>query len=349
MKSQKYSIILILFILLLVTSCATAPKRTEADIFTGFEGLSIEFGQNAPPPRVFERSPFPVLLKITNNGAQSIKENKGILTIGREKDYIPTVKFERDTRITIPSTSDKNIDNQRNFNIDGKTLFNPKGDELVVYFDATTGRLEAQSEQKTSVMTANICYPYQTSLSTTICIDPDAVGIRQGQKACQVHDLAFANGQGAPISITMIQEQIIPVIDENTVKPQFLIFIENKGNGNPVNINSYGSVCTNTGAPSPDQRSNIWNVAYVNAFASGNEQLVCCPDKEGKCNEDSSNSNDWQAFVRFKDNKDFVRCIFRNGIPKSNAAFTSPLRVEISYGYAQTVSVSFTIQKPLRY
>ena len=346
MKSLKI-IILLLFALIILGCTSTTNDRKEIESFTGFEGLTVEFGKNAPPLKVFEQSSFPVLLKIRNNGANNIANNNGVLTIGRERDYVSRIRFERNSRLVI----DPNSDNKVNFSLDGKTLINTKGDELIVYFDTDTGRLEPQSEQKNSVITANLCYPYHTNLSTTICIDPDVVGLKPGQKVCQVKDLTFSSGQGAPIAITRIEEQIIPVIDQDIVKPQFLIFIENKGSGNPIDIKSYENVCGKADlANQPaDQKNNIWNVAYVRAFASGNEQLVCCPNKEGQCRDDSTNPNDWVAFVRFRDNKDFVRCTFRNGISKDDAAFTSPIKIEVEYGYAQTVSAVFTIQKPLRY
>src|SRR3989344_5097334 len=211
-------IILLLFTFFLLGCTSTSSDRREADTFTGIEVLNVEFGKNAPPLKVFEQSTFPVLLKIRNNGAQSITNNKGVLTIGREKDYIPTLAFEGNSRITI--ISDQKKDNQITFNLDGKTILNSKGDELIVYFDATTGKLEPQSEQKNSVMTANLCYPYQTNLSTTICIDPDIIGIRSSPKVCQVKDLAFGSGQGAPIAITRVEEQMIPVIVQDIEKPQ---------------------------------------------------------------------------------------------------------------------------------
>src|SRR3989338_10574710 len=129
MKTLKI-IILLLFTLFLLGCASTSPEKKEADIFTGFEGLAAEFGKNAPPLKVFEQSMFPVLLKIRNNGAQSITNNKGVLTIGREKDYIPKLAFERNSRITI--VSDQKIDNQIRFNLDGKTILNSKGDEIIV-------------------------------------------------------------------------------------------------------------------------------------------------------------------------------------------------------------------------
>lgn len=351
---MKKIIILILFSVFFISSCSTSSStRSESDIFTGINGLAIEFAKNAPPLTVFEQSSFPILLKIKNTGAYSInpsmtQDKKVLLSIGREKDYIPKLTFERNSRINV--VTGKNIDHQAFFYLDGKSLLNSKGDEIVVYLNADTGRLEPQSEQKNSYMTANICYPYKTTLATTICIDPDVIGIRPGQKVCQVKDITFSSGQGAPIAITVVQEQMIPKFDTHEVKPQFLIFIENKGSGNPVDTASYQNVCGKAdlqSQQSADQKNNVWNVAYVKAFASGNEQLVCCPSKDGECKEDSNNPNDWMAFVRFRDNKDFVRCIFRNGIPENSESYLSPLRVEVDYGYVQTVSASFIIQKPL--
>src|SRR3989344_598380 len=113
---MKKAIIFLFFILILVSSCATAStKRSEADIFTGTGGLALEFAKNAPPLKVFEQSNFPILLKIKNTGAYSISQNapqdkKILLSIGREKDYISKLTFERNSRINI--VTGQNTDHQ---------------------------------------------------------------------------------------------------------------------------------------------------------------------------------------------------------------------------------------------
>jgi len=140
---------------------------------------------------------------------------------------------------------------------------------------------------------------------------------------------------------------MIPV--EKEIKPQFLIFVENKGKGNPVNLKGYDSACSKSDYTKDSSNKDLWNVATIKVYTSGKEeekesQLICTPslkDSAGAIDETT-------GFLRFTDNKDFVRCTFRDGIPKSSEAFTSPLKVVIDYGYVQSIASNFFIEKPYK-
>lgn len=343
---MKNSFIIFLILAFLIVSCTSqsTSKQKEVNIFVGTDGLTEEFSKTAPPPRVFEDSSFPILLTIRNSGAYSIKDKSGILSIGREKDYITSVSVEENGRVS------KGVQDQAKFDVEGKTQINLKGDNIVVTSNAKTGKLDPQSEYRESTITSTLCYPYKTVLSTTVCIDPDISGIRPTKpegKVCKVQEMVFNAGQGSPIAVTKIEPNMIPE-EGDIIKPQFLIFIENKGRGNPVDIDNYQNVCGKSDFSDGTKltgSNNIWNVAKLKAFSSGKEgenQLECTPNIE--------NSNDkTTGFIRFRDKKDFVRCTFKKSIKRTDDAFTSPLRIEIDYGYVQTISTKVTIQKPLKY
>lgn len=340
MKKLTFLISVILILFLFGCSKSTSSVSKEIDIFVGTGGLSVEFAKNAPPPRVFESSDFPIMLRIRNQGAFSITQEatgssglKGLLSINREKDYVPIVTFEENGRV-----SKGDYENEAYFYVDGKTQLNQKGDEAIVAINAKTGKLDPQSEHRQSTIIASLCYPYKTVLSTTICIDSDVAGIRPGKKACTVKELTFNNGQGAPIAVTRIEPQMVPEGDK--IKPQFLIFIENKGKGTPVDISNYVHACRETDA----DKKNIWNAAYLNVystFGGENKQLVCSPSE--------ASIEQKTGFIRLRDKKDFVKCTFKEAIPRDTDAYTSPLRVEIDYGYIQTASANLIVQKPIKY
>ena len=324
-------------------TASSSQKTNEVNIFVGTDGLTAEFAKTAPPPKVFEDSDFPILLRIRNNGAYSIEKDnpnklslRGVLSLSREKDYVKTLKLEENSR-AYGSAGD---DSKAYFFVDGKTTINPQGDEIIASFSAKTGKLDPQSERKESTITATLCYPYQTILITTACIDPDVAKVRPGKKVCDAKELIFNNGQGAPIAVTKIEPQMIPA--ENEIKPQFLIFVENRGKGNPVNRIGYDDACTKS-----DYKKDLWNVATVKVYKAGKEtdpesQLICTPSlksSEGAIDETT-------GLLRFIDNKDFVRCTFKKGEPKSSEAFTSPLKIVIDYGYVQSIAANLFIEKP---
>ena len=374
--NKKLALSTILIFALIIAGCGTygngsssgsfspfgsspSKKIPELNVFVGTQGLTSEFVKNAPPQKVFESSSFPILLRIRNIGSFSIDGKNQLskygtyLSIGRERDYIPELKIEEQNRMKTYDSIES--DNLAQFFIDGKTQTNPKGEEITVPVNAQTGKLDPQSENKQSTMTATLCYPYKTTLSTTVCIDPDIAGVRPGKKVCDVKILSFGGGQGAPVAVKIIEPQMIPEADKDIIKPQFLIFVENVGRGNPVNINNYNNACNNMDFNDPkkkDEIRNIWNVAFLRAYSSGKEgenQLICCPNINGECDEKESNTDKIAGFIRFHDKKDYARCIFKNGVPRNSDAFTSPLRVEIDYGYVQTISANFFIQKPVKY
>ena len=50
------------------SSSSSSKKIQDTNIYVGTSGLSAEFVKTAPPPKVFENSNFPILLKIRNGG-----------------------------------------------------------------------------------------------------------------------------------------------------------------------------------------------------------------------------------------------------------------------------------------
>jgi|SRR3989338_4812934 len=332
-------IILLLLLLATLTACSLVPSSSntrpkEIDIYAGTSGLRPEFSKNAPPQTVFESSGFPILIKISNLGAYSIPEKSGLLSIAREKDYVPEIYLQEN-----PTSA---INDPIHFEVMGKTQSNPDGDEILISLNAKTGNLDPQSESKSSTLTATLCYPYKTILSATTCIDTDIANIRPVKKVCTPSEMIFGRGQGAPITVAKIEPQMIPEGDK--VKPQFLIYLENRGTGIPVYMNDYQKICLNEDVPI----KNALNVASLKAYSSnanGEDQLECSPSLASqKIGTDEST-----GYIKFRDKKDLIRCTFKEGISRDLDAYTSPLRIEIDYGYVQTISTSLIIQRPSSY
>lgn len=331
----KKIILMASILMLLILGCntgSTTKTEKEVNVRVGFNGLAMEFMKNTPPIKVFEGETFPVIIKVRNNGAYSIlNEEKAILSLGVEKDYTQKIQLLEDGRI-------KKIEgagNAASFNLEGKSIINAKGEEEVVSYNVMAGKVDPQSETHASTVVAALCYPYKTILDSSVCINPDISHLNLGKKACTVQDLAFNGGQGAPVAVTKIEVSMLPAQisaegQSGTFVPQFLIFIENRGKGTVIKNDAVDKFCIE----SDTSHENI-NIVNVQAVLS-DKRLDCRKNK----NEDIT-----KAFVKLKDKKEFIRCTLQEGIPISNNAYSSPLKVELSYGYTSSISANYVMQK----
>jgi hypothetical protein len=227
----------------------------------------------------------------------------------------------------------KGILARKKFEIKGKSIFNPEGDVEYIIIDAETKKISAQSETHPSTIFATACYPYKTIFGSSVCIDPDIYGMGKGQKACDIKEMAFPQGQGAPVAVTKIETRMLPEIGEDKVRPHFFIFIENKGNGEVVNLSKVEKACTNEPLEYTD-----FNSMQINVTLSG-KLLDCSVDTGGAKIET----------IRLRDKKDLVRCTLEEGIDLGRDAYTAPLRIELQYGYTFTISKDIIIEKILKY
>jgi len=251
----------------------------------------------------------------------SVPSNEGHLSIGLEKTFLDFVD---------------NNDEQKQFGLEGKSVFNLNGGQRIEKLTAYTKDIGAQSELRISTIFASACYPYKTKLGTSVCIDTDIFGQKIGNKVCQVKDLQFSQGQGGPVTITKVEIRMLPDADDdpNKVLPQFIIHVENQGNGEVIipELEKIKNACTSKSLTHKD-----FNRIKVSASLS-NQPL--------DCNVKESGSN-FQIILREK--KDIARCILKEGIPSNRDAYIAPLSITLDYGYTLTISKDITIEKILKY
>ena len=335
--SNKFSINAVILIMLLAgcgTSSTTAKK--DIDLRVGAEGLKIEFLKNTPPAKIFEESVFPVIVKVKNNGAYSIKDNEAaVLSLGVEKDYTKKVSLLAAGRV---QSFDKG--NAALFKLEGKTKINPKGEEQVISYNVQAGRVDPQSEAHQSNIITTVCYPYESVLESSVCIDTDVGNLRPSKKVCQSQDLIFSNGQGAPVAVTKIETNMLPTLAEGQnelsgkISPQFLVFVENRGQGTVIRKESVTEFCTK----SETSHANL-NIVYADVYLAG-QKLGCQLEAKQGVNE--------PAHIKLLDKKDIIRCVFKEGIEVSRDTYLSPLKVVLKYGYTQSISANYFIQKTAR-
>ena len=380
--------LLIIGLSILLTACNSSIfKRgqdsilTSKEVFTGSEGLVFEFFENAPPKEVFEKSPFPVGIRLHNKGACDIGfpikgiispyptgappltvchspigpklplipsgYSEGFLSIGLENDYIlPPKKIENLLGANVKLDDPQTI----TFELTGKDLENSQGEREVITFILETKdlkTLDPHTELRDSTILLTACYKYRTLASADICIDTDIFGFKEKSKACKVEDLELKD-QGAPIAITKIEPQMNPEKDKpGFTRPMFIITIENKANGEVIqgNRETVKGACSST--PLGYKK---WNRVDITAFVlkDGNqkEQLNCNLAHD---TEIEGRLNPLAGVLDLKGKEDKIRCQLANPIPESEGTYLTLLFIELDYGYTQSISRTVKIKKSLSY
>lgn len=318
---------------------------TDINVRVGIEGLTMKFLQNAPPESVFESSKdipgiFPIAIELRNKGAFSIGDdedtpdgNKGIIVFGFEKTYVDIVEESNQ----VKDHGCKTLSGETcEFEIEGKSVYNPTGNEEFITINAKTNKIDPQSETHTSTILATACYPYKTVFGSSVCVDPDIYGIEKREKACTVRDLVF-EGQGAPVAITKIETRMLP-LEDNKVKPQFIIYIENKGDGEVIKSDKIEDACKSQILGGKEFYEKFFNIITVKEALLSGEELDC------RVNKDDPKP----AVIRLRDKEDMIRCTLEGSIDASDA-YTSSLRLELDYGYTFTISKDIIIEKILTY
>ncbi len=322
-------IIFIPIILILITACTgnkitSDPIISPEEIYTGSDGLVMNFLTNAPPAEAFENSYAGFGLKLENKGAYDIEN--GYLAISLETDYIDSI------RSSLKSTS-RYIDfsdyEHITFDLNGKSIESLEGDKDVLTFTLMTKELEELSQTHTTTIAVTSCYEYRTTVSETVCIDSDVNNLKERTKSCTVAPNTL-NSQGAPIVVTKIEPKMIP--KERGVEPQFKIRIENKAGGLPVQKESIIDACYSR-ALNYDKINKIEVSAYL-AQKDTRIKLDCNVDTNMKT-----------VFPVLKNNVAEITCRYDEGISEEDGTYQSILIIEADYGYTDTISQNIVINK----
>jgi len=293
-------------------SSGSGPSSSisSADAHKGSDGIIMEFMDNAPSDEIYEGSEFYASTLVQNKGAFDVK--KGYLVLGVEQGYISAEN------------------NGEMYNLNGKSISNILGGQEVFEFKLRSGKIDKQSEQHKTNIFLTTCYEYQTDAGADVCIDPDFYGMNPLQKACEVKDSSFKD-QGAPVAVTKIEQGMLQ--EGNLVKPEFIIYVQNKGKGAVIDSSKVKDVCSSTGL---DYKA--WNTIYVEAYLFG-KQLDCKPKSDGSK----------RGYIRLKGEEDFVKCVDEEGIERGGPAYTTPLKIVLNYGYAETISKEIVVKREVGY
>jgi len=297
------------FLLLVLMACAktSTTQPQPIDFRTGTQGLRMTFIPNLPPPKLFDREPFNVMIQIENLGTSTLQSPDAIYLSG----FDPTI-------ITGISTYGKPMPA-----LDGRGPFMPQGGIDTVSFTATIASLSGRRIDKYApTILATACYHYETVASAQVCIDPNPYAPTSVQRVCTPSAVSLGS-QGAPIAITNVEVQPSPG------KTRFKINIQNTGGGDVFKA-----------GPQYLQKCNPYNpglsfneidfVQLLDASVSGQSITTSCKPLD---NDGHIRLTNGQASL-FCETSDLL----------GNAPYITPLNIVLGYGYRQSISTNIEIR-----
>jgi len=298
----------------------------------------MEFFENAPPKEIFENSILPIGLRLYNEGAYDI--SGGYLSVGLENDYMEM--YDGSLKSIHERVNFRDPEHIQ-FDLKGKTVEHPEGEEEVITFTVNTKDLnvrDPQSETHMSLVSITSCYEYQTKAVETVCIDTDVYGFKgrietsDGKGACEVKPLTLKS-QGAPVAVTKIDGEMLPDKDDpSTIKPRFTITVKNLGIGQVVKKESIRAACSSD--PVGYEEWNHINVkVYISTISEDNK--LDCDVTNYKARDDGE--------IILKQKEESIRCSYEEGFEETRGVFSSPLYILLEYGYTDTISREVKIKK----
>ena len=205
------------------------------------------------------------------------------------------------------------------FDVLGKSQFYPEGTITSLDFQIKNRKLDPLTESYTTVLSFIICYPYKTAATLITCVDTDITG-EVKNKACVKRTENFPGGQGAPVAVTRLEPRMFPHEDPDRIIPEFIINIQNLGDGEVVQPAQVIDACS--GRPLQEL-----NQVTLTAKLS-DDTLQCRPET-----------------LRLKRGENKVVCRLEQGISKTFGTYRAPFTVNMNYGYINRMATSYSILK----
>lgn len=337
-NAKKHLVILLVcsvIIMLALSACArrTSERPRTVNKRAGNEGLKLRFLPQTPPSQVYATDPaaLRLIIELRNIGAEDIHPNSDLdlRVIGYDPNIIGLAP-------KLSTAAISSVGSVFQFSsgtvIEGRDEFFPEGGFQIAEWDTAFINMPPNLDRLQQTFIVNACYTYRTIASPVVCIDPDpfsASAVAQ-EKPCYVRDIGMAGGQGGPVAVTSVEEQILPTQGQ----VQFKINIRNTGNGVLFADDQPTQVTRNSGAFTrcTAQRLSVsdLNKVYVEQVTIAG-LIPVLSNGPSTCNPNP---------VILTNGQGFTYCTFA-GINPGNI-YETPLEIVLNYGYK--TSAASTVQ-----
>ena len=302
---RTVSMLFILFLILIfiLPGCSKLKKNPdkviETTIYSGTKGLEMSFVNSLPPSKIYDESKLTILAELKNKGVSDLSGSKCYIHLS---GYDPNI---------IRGIADKKYCGN---NLWEKTTGLPEGGIDTVEFSTDRVSLPNGVDSLPQKFVLTACYEYETVASPIVCINPQMYKITGAMDACAVQDVPLSGGQGAPISVTKVD---VDMVSSNKVN--FKIYVSNSGAGNVLRPGTSLSNCLGL-----NQYDNF-NVLDYSVRMSSGSMIKCSPDD-----------------LRLVNGKGVIYCTFR---VSEDYAYTTPLQIKLDYNYMDSISKNVEIIK----
>lgn len=315
---NRKTILFIFVVMLFISSCTSSNNNSaklQKDLYKGTEGILLNLFQDKLPDEVYEGETLSYVVKLTNKGPYPAGSSKLIFAL--DKGYM---QFD----------NNDNVKEIYNVNLAGKTIFDNLDDFKIVEETIKVNTLDPLSEYHESIISTLFCYDYKGIAIADICIDTDPYSLSARKKACSVKDtVGLGEGQGGPVVISSVDTKML--IDNDFIRPQFRIHITNQGAGTVIKPGTLNQVCNMNPLARDMYNSIILKNIKFSRFGIAN--FECLPPE-----------------LVLRQEEDSITCTLKSGlIRKTDSSYTTPLEIEIEYGYMESTTKQIKIKKIPKY
>lgn len=313
--------VIFVFLALIGASCqspfgkkTTGEFTSIADYRKGKGGLEVKVS-SAMPKEIPEFNRLHFGFDLENMGPSEIKDSY--------------VKVETDRYLKVLDAEDDftQVNNNeaisKQFTFQARSPLNPTGGITFAFLDlGAESTLDKESVNSEIKITA--CYDYSTFVTQGICMDPRQYQPAARPTACKVQEIKLSGGQGGPIAVTNIKPSFL-YEDKDHIKPYFEITLENIGAGD-----AFSTAAAIKDACRGAELGDKWNKVKVIVSLSNEENVLKCADEK-------------EIMAHLKDGKKAIIACNGEPIPLEQPAYTTPLFINLIYGYTYTKKASIKI------
>lgn len=189
--NRRIALITFGLVMLFVVSCGPQlPKAGQFNFKQGIAEPQLRLLDGAPPEKIYPNSNFKVVVNLDNQAAYPIVDGK-ITLVGIVGQYFAFDQLEK------------------NFNLlEGRSVLAPDGEKAFIEFDGKSRQPFVDTKEYTNNYLIIASYNSKVDFIDSICVNSNLYAVYDA--GCTVENKKSYSGQGAPLSVTDLEEIITP-------------------------------------------------------------------------------------------------------------------------------------------